>query len=152
MLWMNGTPVGIIERQLMLHMPSKDAAGAARAAADRTQSVVGTIIDIARCLHPDANLDDLARILPVQLEFGVPAELVPLAKHAGNALSRADYLQLASQSLADSARVLNADDDVLLACLNGDHGKLRVLRQAARAARDNDDGANLADLLPPSAD
>jgi replicative superfamily II helicase len=152
MLWMAGVPVGLIEHQLMLHMPSKDAAGATRASADRTQSVVGTVIDIARCLHPDARLDDLARLLPVQLEFGIPAELVPLARHAGAALSRPDYLQVASQSLADPAAILDADDDVLLSCLNGDNRKLQVLRQAARATRDGDDSTDFADLLPASID
>lgn len=66
MLWMAGVPVGRIEQQLMKHMPSNDAAGATRASADRRQSVVGTVIDIPRCLHPGARLDDLARLLPVQ--------------------------------------------------------------------------------------
>ena len=150
--WMAGVPVGRIEQQLMQHMPSKDAAGATRASADRTQSVVGTVIDIARCLHPDARLDDLARLLPVQLEFGIPAELVPLAQRAGAALGRTDYLLLASRSLADPAAILDADDDVLLSCLNGDNGKLQVLRQAARAARDGDDSTDFADLLPASID
>ena len=152
MLWMAGVPVGRIEQQLMLHMPSKDAAGATRASADRTQSVVSTVIDIARCLHPDARLDDLARLLPVQLEFGILAELVPLAQRAGAALGRTDYLRLASRSLADPAAILDTDDEVLLSCLNGDNSKVQVLRQAARAARDGDDSTDFADLLPASTD
>lgn len=152
MMWMAGIPVGRIEQQLMRHMPSKDAAGAARASADRTQSVVGTLIDIARCLHPDARLDDLARLLPVQLEFGIPAELVPLAQRAGAALSRTDYVRLAARSLTDPAAILDTDHDALLSCLNGDNSKLQLLRQAARAARDGDDSTDLADLLPPSTD
>lgn len=149
MMWMAGVPVGRIEQQLMVHMPSKDAAGATRASADRTQSLVGTIIDIARCLHPDARLDDLARILPVQLEFGIPPELVPLARHTGAALDRTDYLRLASRSLTDLAAIDDSDDDVLLACLNGNSSKLQVLRQAARTAHESDD---IADLLPISTD
>jgi replicative superfamily II helicase len=152
MWWMAGVPIGRIEQQLMRHMPSKDAAGATRASADRTQSVVSTVIDIARCLHPDARLDDLARLLPVQLEFGIPAELVPLAQRAGAALDRADYLRLASRSLADPAAILDADDDVLLSSLNGDNSKFQVLRQAARAVRDGDDSIDFADLLPASTD
>ncbi|MFG1879306.1 DEAD/DEAH box helicase [Sphaerisporangium sp. NPDC049003] len=152
MMWMGGVPIGHIERQLMVHMPRKDAAGVTRASADRTQSVVGTVIDIARCLHPEACLDDLARLLPVQLEFGIPAELVPLAQRAGAALDRTDYLRLASESLTDPAAILDADDDVLLPCLNGNRSKLRVLREAARTARDGDDSTDFVDLLPASTD
>jgi helicase len=152
MMWMAGTPVSSIEQQLTRHMRYKDAAGATRASADRTQSVVGTIIDIARSLHPGARLDDLARLLPVQLEFGIPAELVPLARCAGSALGRMDYLRLASQSFADPAAVLNADDAVLLSCLNSDSSKLQLLRQAARAVRDDDENIDFADLLPASID
>jgi hypothetical protein len=149
---MAGLPIGRIEHQLMLHMPSKDAAGAARASADRTQSVVSTVIDIARCLHPEADLDDLGRLLPVQLEFGVPAELVPLAQHAGAALGRTDYLRLAAKPLTDPTAILDASDDVLLQCLNGDKTKLPMLRQAARAAYDRNDSTDFADLLPASVD
>ncbi|WP_328848535.1 DEAD/DEAH box helicase [Micromonospora zamorensis] len=152
MLWMGGVPIGPIERRLMVHMPRKDAAGVARAAADRTQSVVGTVIDIARCLHPDARLDDLARLLPVQLEFGIPPELVPLAQHAGAALDRTDYLRLAAAFLADPSAILDAADDTLLPYLNSSHSKLRVLRRAARAAQDGDDSTDFADLLRPSID
>lgn len=152
MWWMAGVPIGRIEQQLMVHMPSKDAAGVTRASADRTQSVVGTVIDIARCLHPDARLDDFARLLPIQLEFGIPPELVPLAQRAGAALDRTDYLRLASRDLADPSAILDAEDDVLLSCLSGNNGKLQVLRHAARAARDGADSTDFADLLPASTD
>ena len=152
MLWMGGVPISHIERQLMVHMPRKDAAGVTRASADRTQSVVGTVIDMARCLHPDARLDDLARLLPVQLEFGIPAELVPLAQRAGAALNRRDYLGLASESLTDLAAIVDTDDDVLLRCLNGNRSKLLLLREAARTARDGDDSTDFADVLPASTD
>lgn len=152
MMWMAGNPVSGIEHQLTRHIRDKDAAGAARASADRTQSVVSTVIDIARCLHPEADLEHLARLLPIQLEFGIPAELVPLAEHAGAALSRMDYLRLAAQSLVDPAVILDAADDTVLSCLNGDGSKLNPLRQAARAARDDDEDAGFAGLLPASID
>ncbi|MFB4285506.1 DEAD/DEAH box helicase [Nonomuraea sp. MTCD27] len=152
MMWMAGVPIGHIERQLTVHLPAKDAAGVTRTSADRTQSVVSTVIDIARCLHPDARLDDLARLLPVQLEFGIPPELVPLAQHAGASLDRADYLRLASQPLTDPAAILDADDDLLLSCLNGNNSKIKALRRAASAALDGDDSTDFADLLLASTD
>ncbi len=150
--WMAGLPISQIEINLMRHMPNKDAAGAARAAADRTQSIVATIVQIARCLHPDVQLDELARLLPVQLEFGVPAELVPLAQHAGTSLGRADYLRLADQSLTDAAVIVDAEEDALLSCLNGDRTRLAALLQAARTAHADGDRSDFADLLPSSTD
>jgi helicase len=77
---------------------------------------------------------------------------VPLAQRAGAALDRTDYLRLASRSLTDPAAILDADDDVLLPCLNGNTSKLQALRQAARTARDGDDSTDFADLLPASTD
>jgi replicative superfamily II helicase len=150
--WMAGVAISQIVVNLTRHLGYKDAAGAARAAADRTQGIVPTIIEIARCLHPVAQLDELARLLPVQLEFGIPAELVPLAQHAGNSLDRTDYLQLARRSLTDPTAIVDADDDRLLACLNGNRSRLAVLRQSARAARDGGDRTDFADLLPTSTD
>lgn len=78
--------------------------------------------------------------------------MVPLAQRAGAALARMDYLRLASRPLTDPAAILDADDDVLLSCLNGNNSKLKVLRMAARAALDGDDSTDFADLLPASTD
>jgi helicase len=88
----------------------------------------------------------------VQLEFGIPVELVPLALYARTALDRTDYLRLAGSSLTDPTAILNAEDDVLLECVNGNTNRLALLRRAAQAARDGDDAADFADFLPPSID
>jgi hypothetical protein len=153
LMWMAGVPINDIERGIMLHMPSNDAAGIIRATADRTQSVITTVIDIARCLHPDAQLDDLANLLPGQLEFGIPPELVPLAQRTGAALDRSDYLRLNSESLAEPEAILDADEDALLSCLNGNTTKLLALQHAALTARDADgNSTGFAELLPASTD
>jgi hypothetical protein len=61
--------------------------------------------------------------LPVQLELGIPAELVPLALHANGNLNRPDLLRLHSRGLADAAAIVAADDDTLKECVGGSPGR-----------------------------
>jgi replicative superfamily II helicase len=152
MLWMGGVAIGQIESLLMQHLPGNDAAGSARSAADRTQSLIGAIVEIARCLHPTADLDQLAQLLPVQLEIGVPADLVPLALHADGRLGRPDYLRLYRQALTDPAAILAASDDALLECLGGSTSRLRHLRRAAQAALDDANPVSFSGVLPTATD
>jgi helicase len=152
LLWMGGVPVGQVERLLTRHLPGNDAAGPVRAAASRTRDVIGTVIDIARYLHPTVQLDDLAGLLPVQLELGIPADLVPLALQAGANLGRHDYLRLQNAGLTEPATILGTDDEALLACVGGSRLRLDTLRQAAEAASRAADEIKFEDVLPSSAD
>jgi len=152
MLWMGGVAIGQIESLLMQHLPGSDAAGSARAAADRTQSLIGAIIEIARCLHPTADLDQLAQLLPVQLDIGIPADLVPLALHADGRLDRPDYMRLHRKALTDPAGILAASDDILLECLGGNTSRLRHLRHAAQAALDDATPVAFSTVLPAATD
>jgi replicative superfamily II helicase len=150
--WMGGLPVAQIERNIMIHLPGNDAAGPVRATASRMLDVIPTVIEIARHLHPDAALDELARLLPVQLEHGVPSEVVPLAAQAGASLGRADYLRLHAQGLVEPVRIIDADEDALLECVGGIRGRLEYLRAAAERMADTSDAPDFAALLAPSVD
>ncbi|MFE9187767.1 DEAD/DEAH box helicase [Micromonospora haikouensis] len=152
MLWMGGVPIAQIETLLMRHLPGNDAAGPARNAADRTQSLIAAVIEIARCLHPSADLDQLAQSLPIQLEIGIPVELVPLALHANGRLQRPDFLRLHSRGLHEPAAILNTDDNTLLACVGGSTARLAHLRHAAQTAQDDRQDLDFADVLPASTD
>jgi len=152
LLWMGGVPIGQIEALLMRHLPGNDAAGSARAAADRTQSIISATIEIARCLHPGAELDQLAQLLPIQLELGIPAELVPLAVHANGNLGRPDFLRLHHKGLTDPVTVLDADDETLLKCVGGSISRMGHLRRAAQAAHDDTGRIDFADVLPAAID
>jgi helicase len=152
LLWMAGVPAAQLEATLMQHQRENDAIGPTRAIAARTRDVIGTVIDIAREIHPDADLEDLARLLPVQLELGIPREMVPLATHIAAELARHDYLRLADQSLTDQERILEADDETLLRCLSGDRPKLQLLRRAAMEARKTQQAPSLEQLLPAAQD
>jgi hypothetical protein len=107
---------------------------------------------IAQHLHPGADLARLADQIPVQLELGVPADLVSLAVHAGNELGRPDYLTLFHSNLRTSEAVLAADEDELRRCLSGNQNRLRILLEAAVAAKNASDDLDFADVLPAATD
>ncbi|WP_125911316.1 MULTISPECIES: DEAD/DEAH box helicase [Pseudonocardia] len=152
LLWTGGVAIGRLEELLMKHLPGNDAAGSARAVAARTQDVIGAVVEIARCLHPGAELDRLAGQLPVQLEFGIPAELVPLALHADGVLGRPDLLRLLRQGLTDPAAILMADDDTLAECVGSDASRVALLRRVAQEAQDDAHDLEFADVLPVAVD
>lgn len=149
---MGAVPINQIETLLMRHYPGNDAAGPTRAAADRTQSVIGVIIEIARCLHPAAQLDHLAQLLPIQLELGIPPDFVPLALHANGSLDRADLLRLYNHRLTDPTAILGSDDETLLACVAGNMNRVAELRRAAHAALDDEGGVDFAAVMPAAVD
>lgn len=97
LLWTTGVPAASFEPALMRHMKDRDAIGPVRAVTSRTRDVIDIVIAIAREAHPEAELDALAELLPVQLELGVPANIVWLARAAGTAISRQTYLNLSNR-------------------------------------------------------
>lgn len=152
LLWTGGVAIGQLEGLLMKHLSGSDAAGSVRAVAARTQDVIGAVVEIARCLHPDAELDRLAHLLPVQLELGIPAELVPLALHTNGALSRPDLLRLHSRGLDDTAAILAANEEILRECLGGSPDRVVQLRRLARQADEAAVELDFADVLPVTVD
>jgi hypothetical protein len=65
--------------------------------------------------------------LRVQLELGVPQEIVDLARLAGSRLVRADYLRLLRAGLTNEP-ALSACSDERLASILQDLGKASILR------------------------
>lgn len=148
LLWMSGVPAASFEPALMRHMKDRDAVGPVRAVASRTRDVIDTVIAIAREVHPEADLDALAEMLPVQLEIGVPADVVWLAKLAGGTLPRQTYLDLSAQGLAAPADVVAASDDVLAAFVGDSQEAARRLRTwAEQGMQTTDDVPSLDELL-----
>lgn len=151
LLWMNGTPSAQLERIVMQHWKDKDSIGPIRAVASRTQDVVGVIIDMAMVIHPTADLGRLAELVPVQLELGIPADLVPLAL-AGADLTREHYLSLVSAGLKTPEQIDAADDDTIKGCIGNAPQRLRTLRTAVRKALEEKAAPSLDEALPPPTD
>jgi hypothetical protein len=131
LLWTTGVPAASFEPALMKHMRESDAIGPVRAVASRTRDVIDTVVAIAHEVHPEAELDALAELLPVQLELGVPADIVWLAKIAGAAVSRQAYLDLSTRHLVTSEAIHSATDEVLIECIGDSQGAVRRLRSWA---------------------
>jgi helicase len=149
LLWMDGALRASIDEAITRHIPSRDGAAYARDAASRTRDVIDIVLRIAQLRHPMANLTHLNETLPVQLELGVPGAAVPIARVAGNRLTRGDYLQLQAAGLLDAASIHAASDDELLACVGGRRRRLQAVRDAAARADDTEPAQDIASLLAP---
>jgi hypothetical protein len=148
LLWTTGVPAASFEPALMKHMKDRDAIGPVRAVTSRTRDVIDTVIAIAREAHPEAELDALAELLPVQLELGVPANIVWLARTAGAAISRQAYLNLSKQQLTSPDAIHAATDEVLMECIGDSQEAIHSLRTWAEQSRQiTDDVPRLDDLL-----
>ena len=134
LMWTRGTDLLSIEAALLQHMPRDDAAGAIRAVADRTRDLITTSIRVAEIVsgENDTKLAETVERLSVQLEFGVPEELVELARLAGAGLTRGHYLALRSSGFV-SPDVISAADDEHLARILGGRSPLAVLRSIVEA-------------------
>lgn len=151
LLWMNGVPKAQLEQIVMQHYFDRSAIGPVRTVASRTQDVIVPVTDIVKVIHPDADLDRLAALLPIQLELGIPADFVPLAM-AGADLDRQHYLAMAAVNLTTAELIEQADDDGLLAALGGSTDRLQHLRDAASVVLTEASMPTLEDVLPPPTD
>ncbi len=108
------------------------AAGPIRAVATRTCDLLRTAARIAELLHPGLDLTERLGRLLVRLDLGIPAAVVEIGRYAGNRLLRGDYRRLADGSLVDASSIENADDRMILACVDNNQQKLLLLRSAAK--------------------
>jgi len=109
LLYTTSTPMAHIERELLQHYRENSAAGAVRQVASRTRDVIGAVARIAeyrgKILSNPTQVDDLN----IQLEYGIPHELVALARLAGKLLSRAQYLALLRAGISTPACLETVD-------------------------------------------
>ncbi|CAM3906054.1 DEAD/DEAH box helicase [Kibdelosporangium persicum] len=149
-MWSTGQPISKIETALTLHLRPQAGIrdpGPIAYAAQRTADVIRAVVDIARHLHPEADLDDLAEALPWQLALGIIKGLVPIARHVDNPVEREVYLRLDQAALRDPAAVATADAAQLLHCTNDDEPLAATLRAAAKAALAEANQPALDDLM-----
>jgi len=150
LLWMSDHPLTVIERALTQFGGGVDgAAGPIRAVRARSCDVLPAVVRVASLLHPGLDLPARQERLLVQLELGLPPGAVDLALLTGDRLARADYLRLLGARLRAVDAIDAGEDEALLACLDENWEKLRVLRRAVRVARERDrDEIPLDALLP----
>jgi replicative superfamily II helicase len=151
LLFVSGRPMTEIEQTVTQFGGAfGGAAGPIRAVASRTCDLLPTAARVAEILHPTLHLGDRVGRLTTRLTLGIPGAAVDLAREAGSDLLRGDYRRLASAQLCSPQTISAADDKTLLACLDGDLGKLAVVRRSAKfmAVRQ----AQQADIATPILD
>ncbi|MDX3661500.1 DEAD/DEAH box helicase [Streptomyces sp. ID05-26A] len=154
-MWSAGQPITEIEQALSLYLRPQAGIrdpGPIAYAARRTADVIQPVIDIARHLHPDADLGELAENLPWQLSAGVGKGLAPVVRHLNRAVDREVYLRLRHDKLTDANTIAAADDGQVLHCAGGDELLAASLRAAAEAALEEAGQPALDDLIAPPED
>jgi len=106
------------------------AAGPIRAVAGRTCDLLGVAARVAEILNPPLDLSDRVERLTLRLTYGIPGIACDLARESGAGLLRGDYTRLAAQNFCNPDRIAAASDEELLACLDNDKMKLRLVREA----------------------
>lgn len=154
LMWSAGQPIAEIEQVLSLYLRQQAGIrdpGPIAYAAQRTADVIQPVIDIARHLHPDADLSELTEDLPWQLSAGIAKGLAPVARHLNRTVNREVYLRLRRYELTDAAAVAAADGR-LLQCTGGDEPLAAALRAASEAALEEANQPTLDDLIAPPED
>jgi replicative superfamily II helicase len=111
------------------------AAGPIRSVAARTADLLPTTARVAELLHPDLELEKRVARLVTRLTYGASAAAADLARFAGGALLRGDYLRLAVAGLCEPESIETADEASLLTCVDGDRARLKAIRDAAESLK-----------------
>ncbi|MBB4677447.1 DEAD/DEAH box helicase [Crossiella cryophila] len=149
-MWSAGQPISKIETALTLHLQSQAGVrdpGPIAQAAQRTADVIRAVVDIARHLHPETDLGDLAETLPCRLSEGIGKGLAHIARHVGRRVEREVYLSLAQAGLSVPEAIATAGTEQLLDCADGDEDLATALRAAAEAAVAEANQPTLDDLV-----
>jgi replicative superfamily II helicase len=111
LMWTEGIELNRLESSLLKHLPGGNAAGPIRATAERTRDLIGVVARVGTLLSTEGdalrgNIDTLG----IQLELGIPGDVLWLARETRRGLERGDYLALKREGLS-SLEALQAVDD-----------------------------------------
>lgn len=136
LLFVSGKPMNEIEQVLTQFGGAfGGAAGPVRSVAGRTCDLLPTAARVAELLHPTLDLGERVGRLSIRLTHGVPSEAVDLARQTAAGLLRGDYVRLAVAGLCEPDMIEAAEDDAILACVDGDQRKLALVRAAVAPMR-----------------
>ena len=127
---MSRRPMAEVEQLLL--QPTRDhaAAGNIRQVATRTRDVIDAVAQVAlfneRTLRQGLNAEDLG----LQLEFGLPEELVALAQVVGTELNRGEYLALLGANITEAEHIRSFSSEGLVSLI-GESATGRLLRLVA---------------------
>lgn len=130
LLVMSRRPMAEVEQLLLQHTRDRAAAGNIRQVATRTRDVIDAVAQVAlfneRTLRQGLNAEDLG----LQLEFGLPEELVALAQVVGTELNRGEYLALLGANITEAEHIRSFSSEGLVSLI-GESATGRLLRLVA---------------------
>jgi helicase len=135
LMWTEGVELGRLEASLLQHLPGDNAAGPIRATAERTRDLIGVVARIGALVtsgdpHSGIDIDDLA----LQLELGIPQEIVWLARETKRGLDRSDYLALRKASLTTLDALVRGDERELMRVLPSPVKRARIREALVKVA------------------
>jgi len=136
LLWITGKPIREMESILTQFGGAFDgAAGPIRGVKSRTSDMLPTVGRIFGLLHPTVAVAERLDRLLLRMELGIPSAAVDLERHAGDRLSRGDYLRLIQAGLETPIALESANDDAILACVEHSKTKLQEIRRCVEQFR-----------------
>ncbi len=150
LMWVQGVDLEAIERSVLIHLPSENAAGPIRGVAERTRDLIGVVARVSTILNAatEAETNALGGVideLATQLELGVPRQMVWLGRTLARRISRGDYLALYRAGLLTPDAIMEPGEK-LKAILPSGASRLLVLE----AAREHTEPSAVADLPMPA--
>jgi helicase len=137
LMWTQGIDLSQLEASLLQHLPADNAAGPIRSVADRTRDLVGIVAKVGQILNPgkpeeSSRVAQLSDDLAVQLELGVPVDMVWLAMETKRLLSRGEYLALFRSGVREASQLTAMDPATLEGLVPDARRRASVLEAAAR--------------------
>lgn len=107
LLWISGLSRQEIEIRLMQHVRENVAAGAVDQVRSRTIDLLPVVVAVAEIVRA-VDLADRESDLMLRLEFGIPSDLLGIARVCGGRLTRAEYLRLRGTGLGTAEAIAKA--------------------------------------------
>ncbi len=152
LLWISSMKVIDIENILTRHdglRKYEGVAGPIRSSSSRTKDMIRTVARIVELIHPQIKLSERSDKLFNRLETGTPSSINEIAKKLGNKLSRAEYHNLLDINLTSFKLIDDVADENILNCVSGSQLKLRLIRKASKAFKQELEPEDIAIQLLP---
>lgn len=138
LLWVSDLPMSEIESVLTQFGQKNGAAGAIRNVRSRVCDLLPIVGRIAEILYPSLALRTRITKLIIRLETGVTTDLVDIASKCGTKLTRGDYQKLHKAGIYSIDALEQAKDEQILACINQNMSKLKMIRDGVTSFRKNE--------------
>ena len=157
LMWIQGVELDQLEKSLLRHLPESNAAGPIRSVAERTRDVIGVVSSVAQIVNSGTveeaeHLGELVDSVTIQLELGIPVEMMWLAKVMKRTLSRGEYLALFKTGITEPSRVVDLGSDAMERLLPNQRRRGLVIGAATKLLASASSGDEKLPMPTPPSD